>query len=143
MLENLFENCGKKLQGIARIFLILGAIASVILAFVFGRDWGDFDFWRFLAILVGGGAFVYVNSLLIYAFGLIVEKNEGQVSAVRQQGTVVRQQGTVLTAEDREKEERRVLAEGGWKCSCGRVNSHYISSCACGKNRREGEVKVQ
>lgn len=26
---------------------------------------------------------------------------------------------------------------GGWKCSCGRANAGYVSSCSCGKNKRE------
>ncbi|MBE6942240.1 MAG: hypothetical protein E7455_08170 [Ruminococcaceae bacterium] len=26
---------------------------------------------------------------------------------------------------------------GGWKCTCGRVNASYVSTCACGVNRRE------
>lgn len=25
----------------------------------------------------------------------------------------------------------------GWKCSCGRLNANYISTCVCGKNKRE------
>ena len=46
----------------------------------------------------------------------------------------------VKTEKERQQE---ILDEGGWKCVCGRVNYHYVSSCACGKNRREGEVKKQ
>lgn len=29
------------------------------------------------------------------------------------------------------------LANGFWKCACGRVNAAYVSSCACGINKRE------
>ena len=31
----------------------------------------------------------------------------------------------------------QVLAAGGWKCSCGRVNASYVSSCSCGKSKSE------
>ncbi len=41
---------------------------------------------------------------------------------------------------DREKE---ILLNGGWKCVCGRVNRDYISTCACGKNKRDGIVRGQ
>lgn len=26
---------------------------------------------------------------------------------------------------------------GGWKCSCGRGNASYVTTCSCGKNKRE------
>ena len=26
---------------------------------------------------------------------------------------------------------------GGWKCTCGKVHSDYVSSCSCGKNKRD------
>lgn len=27
--------------------------------------------------------------------------------------------------------------QGGWVCSCGRTNASYVSSCSCGKNKRD------
>ena len=129
----MFDNCGKKIQGISGVLLVVGIIATIILAIVFGKDkWGDFDFLRFIAILAGGGITVYIDALLLNGFGVIVESNESQK--------------TVLEQPKKESEadsEKEILDEGGWKCVCGRVNYHYVSSCACGKNRREGEVKNQ
>ena len=29
------------------------------------------------------------------------------------------------------------LANGNWKCVCGRVNQDYVYTCACGKNKRD------
>ena len=29
----------------------------------------------------------------------------------------------------------KLLASGGWKCGCGRVNASYTSSCVCGKSK--------
>lgn len=31
----------------------------------------------------------------------------------------------------------QMMAEGGWKCSCGKVQASYVSSCSCGKSKRE------
>ena len=126
----MFENCGKKIQGISGFLLVVGMIATIILAIVFGKSGRHFDFWRFIAILAGGGFTVYVDALFLNGFGLIVENNEAQ--------RIVLEQPKKVSKGDREKE---ILDEGGWKCVCGRVNYHYVSSCACGKNRREGEVK--
>lgn len=30
---------------------------------------------------------------------------------------------------------------GDWKCKCGRVNASYVSSCTCGKSKRDIEVE--
>lgn len=35
--------------------------------------------------------------------------------------------------------DHQILASGGWRCACGRVNAVYISSCACGRNKH-GEL---
>lgn len=29
-----------------------------------------------------------------------------------------------------------LLAEGGWKCTCGRINAKYVTTCPCGLNQR-------
>ena len=43
-----------------------------------------------------------------------------------------------------EKErEQMLLDNGGWKCICGRVNDHYVSSCSCGRSRIDCEYTVK
>ena len=29
------------------------------------------------------------------------------------------------------------IPEGGWKCTCGTIHSSYVTSCSCGKSKRE------
>ena len=31
----------------------------------------------------------------------------------------------------------QLLANGGWKCSCGEVQASYVSSCSCGKSKSD------
>ena len=33
--------------------------------------------------------------------------------------------------------DERTLQNGGWKCTCGRVNPSYTGTCACGRSKRE------
>ena len=33
--------------------------------------------------------------------------------------------------------EEKLLNQGGWQCDCGLVHASYVSSCGCGKNKRE------
>ena len=35
-----------------------------------------------------------------------------------------------------------VLKQGGWKCTCGRVNPSYTGTCACGKRKEEKKVSM-
>ena|GEM_PF-1686169 len=32
--------------------------------------------------------------------------------------------------------ERNILLRGGWECRCGRVNDSYVTTCVCGRNKR-------
>lgn len=33
------------------------------------------------------------------------------------------------------KHNDHLLSDGGWRCSCGRVNARYVTSCGCGRNK--------
>ena len=37
----------------------------------------------------------------------------------------------------REAAEKSMLANGGWKCTCGRVNPGYTGTCACGVRKQD------
>lgn len=37
--------------------------------------------------------------------------------------------------------EQQLLASGGWKCACGRVNAGYVSSCSCGKSKNQLQLE--
>lgn len=71
-MKKLFENVGKKLQLVAKIYLWVGIVVSVVVGATFFVDI-DEGFFTFLLIgLVGSGVSI-VSSLFIYAFGQLVE----------------------------------------------------------------------
>ena len=76
----IYPNPGATLKGIATLICILGMIASVILAVVFGYStslFGDFNFGIFFGILIGGGVLSYLSGLGLAAFGdLVLSANE-------------------------------------------------------------------
>ena len=43
--------------------------------------------------------------------------------------------GLYQSADDLYK--KQLLNEGGWKCTCGKVQASYVSSCSCGKSKQE------
>lgn len=65
----MFENAGEKIKSLARLFAVIGIIASVIVAFVFFKSE---NFWTRLFIGVVGGFVSWSNSLLIYGFGELI-----------------------------------------------------------------------
>ena len=82
----MFKNCGKKIQGISAFLFLVGILATIVLAGVFSKDnWGDFNFLSFLAILASGGLSVYVVTLFLNGFGIIVENNELQKAVIEKQ----------------------------------------------------------
>ena len=41
----------------------------------------------------------------------------------------------------RQEEEKEILENGGWKCDCGTINYHYVTSCRCGKSKWDVEQR--
>ena len=37
----------------------------------------------------------------------------------------------------REVQAKQVLSQGGWTCTCGRLNNSYTGTCACGRTKSE------
>lgn len=39
--------------------------------------------------------------------------------------------------------QRDTLQSGGWKCTCGRLNAAYVTSCTCGKTKIQSEIELE
>ena len=80
----MFDNIGGKLKKLAVILFVIGVIASLVCAIVYGRTVKvysyhtetTFNFWLFLLILVGGCIASYVEVMALYAFGQLVENSD-------------------------------------------------------------------
>lgn len=50
----------------------------------------------------------------------------------------------LLHAYAQEEERKRILRDGGWKCEfCDRANYKYVTTCLCGKSKKETENKLK
>ena len=60
----------------------------------------------------------------------------------------VKEQPLSYAEKEREKKkeekerQKEILEEGGWQCVCGRMNERYVFSCACGRNKSDGEIRI-
>lgn len=86
----MFNNLGKKIQTCARVFAIIGIGISIIYGIIFWANAIRFeiDLYYLYGILVfGGGAlFSWLNSIMIYGFGIIVESHEKKLSEINDNG---------------------------------------------------------
>lgn len=39
--------------------------------------------------------------------------------------------------------KQQMMSSGGWRCTCGKTNPVYTSTCVCGKNKRDVPLDVQ
>ena len=118
----MYNNVGGKIKGIASvcgwISLIAGAITWIILI-ANGRK--SDNIWGWVALIYGVASFL--SSWVIYGFGQLVEDIRTICEKTEEQKI------------DYTQADTKIIQNGGWKCSCGRVNAHYVSSCSCGKNK--------
>ena len=149
----IFEKPGYEIKTLAtlifRIAIILGALTLVfgfIHMFIVMHDTGESFFylmsfsladamtadWRAEGYAaktqITNGLTIMLASLAtipLYGFGQLVEdvekirKNSGNQKV------------------DYTRSNEVIIQSGGWKCSCGRVNAQYTSSCACGKAKSD------
>ena len=72
-----------------------------------------------------------IGSMIISAIenGVDIQKAEIQKAI---------QSSSAFFAAENEARERKILAEGGWRCpNCGELNHHYVTSCSCGKSKKD------
>ncbi len=80
----MFDKTGAKLRGVAVIFFVLGCIGVFVLAIVLSKDgYHDYDGYhdtfnvlKFLGIWLGGTVLVYIDSLFLHGFGVLVDSSE-------------------------------------------------------------------
>lgn len=74
----MFDKPGEKLKALAIIDFIIMLIASVVLAFIYGKSGyrNEFNIGLFLLIAVVGSLVGYIFSLVLYAFGELIDSSE-------------------------------------------------------------------
>ena len=135
----MFDNVGGKLKTVAKVEMIIGIVASVILGFTFLT--GDRVFAGLLIVIVGVLS-SWFGSLVIYGVGQAVENSETILYSTRTQTNSEVNKSKMSSSPA--KLEHQVIdemaaqkeANGEWHCECGRVNKKYVSTCVCGKSRK-------
>lgn len=132
MFEWMLGTPSEKLKAFARGTLILETIGSIVGGIILCVD---VDVFAGLGTVIGGILVAWFTALIVEGFALIVansENKEATPTTSQQQDSAF--QNAVI------KETQRpagVNYNGSWNCTCGRKNFSYVSTCTCGKNKRE------
>lgn len=139
----MFENAGSKLKTLAVIFFVIGLICcfisgiSIMLA-------GNGGFLVGFLIIALGALSCWISSLVMYALGEYTENTEyirQDVSSIKRlvekntaNGTTSQEAQSAPSVPNTRKADS---SKGEWKCVCGEVHQSYVTSCYCGKSKRE------
>jgi hypothetical protein len=89
--------------------------------------------------LMEGDIVYIVSALLGCAYGIAAMVPTYFVGNLLDQVEDLRQlvRANAVSAAEKRNHSAVMLATGGWKCSCGRVNADYVSTCACGVSKSD------
>jgi hypothetical protein len=75
--------------------------------------------------------------LPLYVLGKMVDEVKEQRQLINYLMVKVKEGSNDTPEAQARKKDPRVLFPNHWKCSCGRDNAGYVSTCACGKSKHE------
>ncbi len=150
----MFNNIGSKLKALAMAVCALGMLASLIFAISLWIQNNSVQGTIFtgIVVLVLGCLASWIGSFFTYGFGELIENTDEikrklydpknspahSVPVIEQEEKVNGQVITSYKTVEEINREKKILDEGGWKCPvCKRINHSYVSTCTCGKNKRE------
>jgi hypothetical protein len=92
--------------------------------------------WTVPLVLIGGLIALFFV-LPLYVLGKMVDEVKEQRQLINYLMVKVKEGSNDTPEAQARKKDPRVLFPDHWKCSCGRDNAGYVSTCACGKSKHE------
>ena len=92
--------------------------------------------WTVPLVLIGGLIALFFV-LPLYVLGKMVDEVKEQRQLINYLMVKVKEGSNDTSEAHVRKKDPRVLFPNHWKCSCGRDNAGYVSTCACGKSKHE------
>lgn len=92
--------------------------------------------WTVPLVLIGGLIALFFV-LPLYVLGKMVDEVKEQRQVINYLMVKVKEGSNDTPEAQARKKDPRVLFPDRWKCSCGRDNAGYVSTCACGKSKHE------
>ena len=92
----------------------------------------------YLAIACGIiGVPLYLSGLQLFGLGRIAVNTEKKAIDNNKENNPLKILADKVDEERKKQLANKPLAANEWKCSCGEIHLNYVTSCYCGKTRRE------
>lgn len=165
----MFDNIGQKIQKVAKVIVWINIVSFILSGFaMICYALSDFEYLWWLIFLapvwvILGFIISWLSVITLYGFGQLVEdvriirqRNTGEINNydnnkndTTHDKNITKDKNQPKTSFDKsndnlkskEKSNSCTQKPNQWKCPCGRINEHYISTCACGLNKREVDIK--
>ena len=142
----MFNNPGTKIKNLAKTFFWVEMIGVIVAILAMGDDLFEEPIIA-IGILVAGFGVAYISALFLAAFGELVETNtqikESNEALLNLMIAQKQQPAVVPVAPSAQPAGAQTpfltYSDGSWQCVCGKKNMHYVSSCSCGRNKRDLE----
>lgn len=140
VIDNLWSWCSRlETLGMVLfvILIIIGIIASIIAGFEVvdisysGKPEYEFNFGMFFLSLLDYALYAFIEYCAYHVIALLI----GALASITQ--------NTKATARllEYQMSENELPDENEWKCkNCGKINSNYVGTCACGNIKAENEL---
>ena len=129
-------------ETIKTILIVLSILEAIGIIIIANTITGSFFISLLLGIFVAvvGILFTIVITSCLQGFGELVQNSADAVTLLEKGQTSaepeLKTNSTAATSDKNKTIEYKTTTENGeWRCTCGRINRSYISTCACGKSK--------
>ena len=151
----MFDRPGEKIKNFALIFfglMVLGGLISAITLMA------NESFFLGLGVLLGTALSAYLSGLFLSGFGELIQSSEENEAHNREILAILKNGGASHASPAAPAAPAPVAAQpahaqvpvtgptagggvrlenGWWRCVCGVENADYVSSCSCGRSKRD------
>ena len=120
----------RKVAVFEAICIVLATLYRIAQAVRWRADWT-------VPLVLIGGLIALFFVLPLYVLGKMVDEVKEQRQLINYLMVKVKEGSNDTPEAQARKKDPRVLFPNHWKCSCGRDNAGYVSTCACGKSKHE------
>ncbi len=128
---------GSVCKGLATLYGVFGSIGTIVMSYSLGKigavHRADRTWLLTISVFLGMGLMVAMICVALYTLGDIHEQLQSYTFAGRSGLSDLSG-----LSEDKETKNKRLLANGGWKCpDCGSIHPSYETTCKCGRSKND------